>query len=151
MVNSKAKGGAAEREVIKLFNTMLGGGFSRQPNQKNGHDVIAPDNFPYATEVKDNRGLKTRHFINPNKLLQDFWKQTCKNAKAIDKTPQLVCKVEGVWFCVMEIVHSDMNYPLIEFELNGTAVAATKLEGWVKYYKRRLNEYRRENNSAENF
>lgn len=151
MVNSKAKGGAAEREVIAQYNAAFGGGFSRQPNQKNGHDVVAPDSFPYATEVKDNRGIKTRHFVNPPKLLQDFWRQTCKNAKAIGKAPQLAIKVEGVWFCVVEIAHSDMSYPLIEFELNGTAVAATKLEGWVKYHKRRMNEYRRENNSTENF
>lgn len=145
MVNSKAKGGAAEREVIAQYNAAFGGGFSRQPNQKNGHDVISPDFFPFATEVKDNRGLKTRHFIKPNALLEQFWRQTCKNAKAINKKPQLACKIEGVWFVIHEIVDSDMQYPLIEFELLGNALAATKLEGWIKYYKRGLNEYRRAN------
>lgn len=138
MVNSKAKGGAAERDVIKQFNTAFGGGFSRQPNQKNGHDVIAPDSFPFAAEVKDNRGLKSRHFINPNKLLLDFWKQTSKNAKSINKLPLLVCKVEGIWLCVVQLAYSDMQYPLIELELNGDAVGVTKLEGWIKYQKRRL-------------
>lgn len=151
MVNGSKKGSKAALDVMKLFNTALGGGFSKTKHWQPGKDIDAPDYFDFAIECKHVKYILTKHLAFPNKYLKPYWAQARRQAKEEEKKPLLICKIEGVWWVICKIPDSDLQYPLIEVEILGDQVAATLLDGWLKTYKRRLNEYRRENNSTENF
>lgn len=68
-----------------------------------GPDVVAPDDFSWAIEIKDAKTIRLKHIWKPNKKLQDFWSQAKLQAQQAKKTPLLVVKIEGIWFCWEEV------------------------------------------------
>lgn len=103
MVNSRRKGNRGEREALNILKSHFGGHWERKPLGIPGPDLLAPDDFPYAVEVKNEKAIRAIHLIGtPTKKLHDFWKQADAQADALDKLPLLVCKVESVWFACSE-------------------------------------------------
>jgi hypothetical protein len=102
MVNSRKKGNAAERYVCKTLSKYFNGKFERRSMGYNGCDIICPDDFQWAPEVKDNKQITLKHLFAPTKLLKDFWQQALFQAKKNNKVPLLVVKIEGMWFCWMK-------------------------------------------------
>jgi Holliday junction resolvase len=99
MINSRAKGNRAERDVIKILNKHFPGPFERRTMGLAGADIVAPDDFPWAIEVKNDFNLKLKHFWKPTERLHDFWDQAQRQATIVKKRPLLVAKIEGMWFC----------------------------------------------------
>ena len=64
-----------------------------------GSDIICPDDFKWAVEVKNDKSVKLKHLFKPTAKLIDFWVQTAKQAAHQSKSPLLVAKIEGMWFC----------------------------------------------------
>lgn len=63
-----------------------------------GSDIVTPDKFPFAVEVKHRKTLKAIHLLmGKNKQLNDWWKQAETQAKAANKQALLIVKVEGKW------------------------------------------------------
>lgn len=101
MTNSRAKGNRGEREVLKILKSHFGGEpWERKSMGIPGPDLLTPNEFPYAVEVKFNKSIKLIHFFKENKQLKDWWKQTQEQAFALNKTPLLIVKVEGIWFAI---------------------------------------------------
>lgn len=109
MVNSKAKGGAAERLIAKILADWWGEPFARRPNKQKGSDHIVPKSFPFAVEVKDDKKLKVRHFFNPTNVIREFWEQARSQAEREHKQPLLICKAEGTWFAVSDLQMSRID------------------------------------------
>ena len=87
MVNSRAKGASAEREVAAILFDKLGLTFKRdleQYRQKDLGDLICDEPFPFVIEVKR---YKTGCAAQPA-----WWDQVCKAATAANKQPLLVYK-----------------------------------------------------------
>jgi Holliday junction resolvase len=106
MVNSRAKGNRAEREVIKTLKRHFVGPFERRTMGLPGPDVVAPDEFHWAIEVKDDKTVRLKHIWKPTQKLIEFWEQATQQARVIRKNPLLVVKIEGLWFA-WNVVHFD--------------------------------------------
>lgn len=99
-INSRAKGNRAERTVLKILKKHFGGEpWERKSMGIPGPDLLTPDNFPYAVEIKDDKSVRLKHFWKPNKQLKDFWEQAESQANGLGLEPLLIAKVEGIWFC----------------------------------------------------
>jgi Holliday junction resolvase len=96
-INSRRKGNNAEREVCKILSKHFGGKFERRSMGIAGSDIVAPDDFPYAVEVKHHKTVRAIHLFKGHNQLRKWWKQT--EAQASGKRPLLIVKVEGSWFC----------------------------------------------------
>jgi Holliday junction resolvase len=97
MVNSRAKGNQAERDVIKIFKKHFGGHWERKPMGIPGPDILAPDNFNYNVEVKNDKSIKLKHLYKPCERLKAYWQQAIDQSTK-DKLPLLCIKIEGLWF-----------------------------------------------------
>jgi len=102
-VNGRRKGSAAEREICKLFSMWWNGTFQRRSLGIAGSDIVTPDGFPWALEVKHVKTMKTRHLWKPTADLVKFWKQACDQAAIEDRDPLLVAKIEGAWFVIQQM------------------------------------------------
>lgn len=101
MVNSRLKGNKAERDVIKILSKYFPGKFERRSMGIAGSDIICPDSFRYAPEVKHHKTVKAIHLlIGKNKKLNDWWEQADYQAsQQMGKSTLLIVKCEGKWFC----------------------------------------------------
>jgi hypothetical protein len=100
VVNSRLKGNKAERDVIKILSKYFPGKFERRSLGIAGSDIVCPDSFRYAPEVKHRKTVKALHLlIGKNKMLNDWWKQADHQAKVAEKHTLLIVKCEGKWFC----------------------------------------------------
>ena len=87
MVNGRAKGAAAEREIAKLLFDELGLSFKRDLEQYRAADhgdLICDEPFPFVIEVKR---YKTGCAPQPA-----WWDQVCAAAKSAGLLPMLVYK-----------------------------------------------------------
>ena len=100
MVNSRKKGNVGERQVIKILSKYFPGKFERRSMGVAGSDIVTPDKFDFAVEVKYHKTVKAFHLlIGKNKLLNTWWKQAEQQAEGTTKSPLLIVKCEGKWFC----------------------------------------------------
>jgi Holliday junction resolvase len=117
MVNSRAKGNRAEREVIKTLKKYFPGRFERRTMGLAGADIVAPGDFKWAIEVKHDKSVRLKHIWKPTLKLMDFWLQARTQAAIAKKTPLLIAKIEGIWLCWEEIPNSfDFAHWVHEFE-----------------------------------
>lgn len=106
MVNSRAKGNEAERAVVKILSRYFPGKFERRSMGIAGCDIVCPEDFLWAPEVKNNKMVRLKHFWKPTLQLTTFWVQTKTQAAALGKLPLLIVKAEGLWFCWDNIPNS---------------------------------------------
>lgn len=120
MVNSGKKGNASTRLIGAILGEWWRGKkFERRKDYYQGSDLIVPDDFPFAVEVKDWKELRIKHFFNPTALLKSFWEQARNQAEKEGKRPLLICKSEGTWFALT----SDMwSCNVLELRLDGQLV-----------------------------
>ena len=102
MINSRRKGNSAERAVCKILSHYFGGKFERRSMGIPGSDIVCPDNFPYAVEVKHDKRVKGIHLFKGHHSLRGFWKQAIKQGLAVSKDALLIVKVEGLFFVTAE-------------------------------------------------
>ena len=97
---SKTKGRSFEYVVRDLFSEHFNNKFERVPlsgalEYLKG-DVYCPwlPEFPYCIEAKHHKEVPWNNLISAKKssLLLDFWKQTCRGANQMKKSPLLVYK-----------------------------------------------------------
>ena len=100
MVNSRAKGNDGERAVCKILSQWWGGHWERRSMGVPGPDLVTPDDFPWAVEVKNHKTIHPGHFWYPTKMLQDWWWQASRQATQCDRLPLLVVKALGDWYVV---------------------------------------------------
>ena len=90
MVNSRAKGSSAEREVAAILFDDLGLTFKRDLEQYRSADrgdlLCADMDFPAVIEVK--------RFAKGVQARPAWWDQVCKAARAADKWPLLVYRYD---------------------------------------------------------
>lgn len=99
MINSRAKGNRAEREVLKILKAKYGGEpWERKSMGIPGPDLLTPDDFPYAVEIKHDKRVRCKHLFSGHSVLEGFWKQAVTQASALGKKPLLIVKAEGIWF-----------------------------------------------------
>ena len=98
MVNSRAKGNTAERYVVNVLSKYFDGDFERRSMGYEGSDIICPENFLWAPEVKNKKTIKLKHLWKPTKELISFWEQAVFQAKILNKLALLCIKIEGLWF-----------------------------------------------------
>lgn len=67
-----------------------------------GCDVVAPPDFPFSIEVKDDKTVRAIHFFRPTALVTQYWKQAKDQATEAAKQPLLCAKVDGQWFAAMK-------------------------------------------------
>ena len=85
MVNSRAKGASAEREVAAMLAEHIGLTFKRDLEQYRASDhgdLVCDEPFPFVIEVKR---YKTGCAAQPA-----WWDQVCRAAQSVDKWPLLV-------------------------------------------------------------
>jgi hypothetical protein len=99
MINSRRKGNAAEREVCKILSKHFPGKFERRSMGIAGSDIVCPEDFKWAVEVKHHKTVRAIHLLKGHHMLDKWWNQACSQASATDKQPLLVVKAEGTWFC----------------------------------------------------
>jgi hypothetical protein len=99
-VNSRRKGNQAERDVIKILKKYFGGHWERKSMGIPGPDILAPEDFPFVIEVKNDKTVKAIHLLAKpdNQKLMRYWTQAVGQAQNTGKTALLVIKVEGHWF-----------------------------------------------------
>ena len=120
MVNSRKKGNRAENEVVKILSKYFSGHFERRSMGIAGSDIVCPDNFKYAPEIKHRKTLKAIHLlIGKNIQLNDWWDQAEIQASEAGKQALLVVKCEGKWFAT-EFSPKDVGHWLL-------------LEDWCKH------------------
>ena len=82
-INSRTKGKVGEREAIQIMRDYLGEDYEFTRNlvqtRSGGHDIIGPDNFPFAIEVKR---AKTP-------LINQWWAQAKDQADRAELIPAL--------------------------------------------------------------
>ena len=101
MVNGRQKGNKAERDVIAVLRKHFGGEpWQRRSMGVDGYDIITPDWFRWAIEVKDRKSVKLKHLWKPTKELRSFWQQAVDQSLTERKKPLLVIKIEGLWFAI---------------------------------------------------
>ena len=132
MVNSRLKGNRGERKVIEFFRNWWGGNWERRSMGYEGSDLIVPDNFPFAVEVKDNEQLLARHFFHPTKLFKDMWQQAKIQAFDQGKAPLLVVNVEKKWYIIapLSMSMSDSGSVLTR-RLNGDSVEIMTVDDFM--------------------
>lgn len=101
MINSRAKGAAAEREVANILNTALGSKLVRNLEQtrSGGHDLIDNSGVldKYAIEVK-------RYAKITESMVVGFWQQCVEQAQQVSKEPVLIYKQNyGEWRVVVRM------------------------------------------------
>lgn len=133
MINSKAKGNSAERVVCKLFRDALGGKWERRSMGIPGCDIVAPESFQYALEVKHDKTLRCYHFWYPTDKLVSFWDQA-KAQTPLGKRPLLVMKVEGKWFVIWQAGPTVGPIPAqwMNTKIGDDWVAITLLDSFLK-------------------
>lgn len=91
MVNGRAKGSSAEREVGKILFEHLGLTFKRDLEQYRAGDhgdlICDEMDFPFVIEVK-------RYRAGGHPPSPAWWDQVCKAARAADKLPLLVYRYD---------------------------------------------------------
>lgn len=98
MVNSRRKGNTAEREVVTILRSHFPGKWERKSMGIPGPDILPPDGFPYAIEVKNVKTVRLKHLFQPTLQLRGFWKQAVRQANDLNTEPLLIAKIEGIWF-----------------------------------------------------
>lgn len=134
MVDSRDKGRRAECKVINFFEMWWGGHWERRSCGYEGSDIITPDNFPFAVEVKHDEKLLARHFFYPTKFFTDCWKQAKKQAydKGEGKSPLLVANVESKWYCVQPLSMSMSSVgSVLTRTLDGDQVEIMSIDDWM--------------------
>lgn len=133
MVNSKAKGGQAEREVMALLKEWHPGEWRRKPFCQKGSDLITPETFPWSVEVKNDKQLHLGHLWKPTRFLQACWEQTIEQAFDDNKKPLLIMKIEGSWFAAT-VLDGKYNtaYNLVNFD--GKPVIIRTLQDFIWVY-----------------
>jgi hypothetical protein len=111
MINSRRKGNNAEREVCKILSKHFPGKFERRSMGIAGSDIVCPDDFPYAVEVKHDKRISAIHLFKGHNVLRKWWEQACKQTPE-GKRPILLAKVEGCWF-----VYYGMEWHLLQLWL----------------------------------
>lgn len=112
MVNSRRKGNQAERDVINILRPHFPGKWERKSMGIPGPDILPPDNFPYAIEVKNVKTVRLKHLFQPTKELEKYWRQAVDQAEDLNKKPLLVAKIEGIWFAFEPIADEYTWAPL---------------------------------------
>ena len=116
MVDSRQKGRTAETNAKKELIKLTGLGWERTPlsgalsaKHKLKGDLYVPDvRVKYCVEVKHYKDdhLTSKILTNKNPQLQQWWEQTAREAKEIDKEPLLIFKFDrSKWFAAF----SDWN------------------------------------------
>lgn len=59
--------------------------------------------FPFWFDVKFSKTTKARHFFRPTASMLEWWNKTKLNAAEDGKSPLLVIKAEGVWYCIQPL------------------------------------------------
>jgi|JI10StandDraft_1071094.scaffolds.fasta_scaffold803891_1 hypothetical protein len=98
---SRRKGAASEREMVREFRRAFGGEWARSKVGYAQHDISAPDDFPFAIEVKNHDTITTRHFFSPTSLLKSFWTQTKEQAEKVKKEPMLCVNADRHWYAIV--------------------------------------------------
>jgi len=102
-INSRVKGNKAEREVAKILSHHFGRKFERRSMGMAGSDIVCPDGFPFAVEVKHDKRVKAIHLFKGHNVLRTFWKQALQQGIAVCKDALLIVKCEGLWFVTHEV------------------------------------------------
>lgn len=132
MVNSRQKGNRGERKVMQFFRNWWGGDWERRSMGYEGSDLITPDNFPFAVEVKDCEQLVTRHFFYPTKFLLACWQQAKVQAFDQGKAPLLVANVESKWYCVQPLSMSMSSVgSVLTRKLGDDQVEIMSIDDWM--------------------
>lgn len=132
MVNSKLKGNKGEVQVLNLFRNWWGGHWERHSMGYAGSDLITPENFPFAIEVKFDDKIQARHFFHPTKFLIKCWQQAKSQAADKGKSPLLVAKAEGTWYCIgpLSMSMSD-NGEVLTRKLDGDSVEIQTIDSFM--------------------
>lgn len=97
-----------------------------------GDDIITPDNFPFAIEVKDDEKLVTRHFFHPTKFFLDCWRQAKVQAFDKGKAPLLVANVESKWYCIAPLSMSmSESGSVLTRKLDGDSVEILSIDDFM--------------------
>jgi len=83
-VNSRRKGASFERQIVKDLCDHLGEGFTRNLDQTRdgGHDIKAPEWFPFALELK--------RYAKGSGCKPEWWAQAAAQAKAAGKLSAVI-------------------------------------------------------------
>lgn len=136
-INSRRKGHAAERKLVKLFEAWWGEPFFRTPGsgsfvtrgfvRKDGvdlaGDIVTTDSgFPFCIESKKVESWKLEQlFSNSEKtIFQDWWEQAASEGHTVGKVPLLVfSKNRSENFMAMRVDHAQA-FGILEHLSSGT-------------------------------
>jgi len=142
MVDSRAKGAKAETDVKKVLAKYSGHGWERIPlsgalDAKHGlkGDLYIPgQTVKYCVEVKHYKDdhLTSKVLTDKNPQIIEWWEQTIREAKQINKIPLLIYKFDrSKMFVAFEDMPTQM-YNYITICVNDHVFHTAELNTWLK-------------------
>lgn len=139
---SKIKGSAYEAKIATLFTTEFGKQFRRVPlsgalEWMKGDIIVIEDTawFPYTIECKHYKDLEWNNFLTAKTSdIHNFWRQTLREAKVMNKKPLLVFR----WNRSKDYVAYDDDIQVASFvqvKAYGNEFKISLLSDWLKAIK----------------
>ncbi len=102
-INSRQKGNRFEREIAKVLSNWAGETFQRRSMGYVGSDLITPNDFPFAVEVKNNKADILDIFRYKSEL-NGWWAQALAQSVSEGKEPLLAFKhgQKGRYFMITQ-------------------------------------------------
>ena len=141
---SKQKGAKFERDVCTILTKSLGKEFKRVPLSGSLEylkgDVWCPTDtnfFPFCVECKHHREIPFNNLLTAKTSpIWEFWTQTIREAKVMDKAPLLVFKWDrSKVFCAF-VTSAIKVSPRYEVVANGSHITICLLDDFLAAYKK---------------
>jgi Holliday junction resolvase len=144
-VDSRAKGARAESDLVKKLKTVTGHDFKRVPLSGGLHashglkgDLYIPNSLNiYCIEVKHYKDdhLTSKVLTDKESQLEQWWKQTIREAAQISRKPLLIYKFDrSKWFAAWKDDFPNANhYKYMVININGMEFFTSKLDDWLTY------------------
>lgn len=144
MVDSRQKGARAEADIVKKLADHTGLNFKRIPmsgalDASHGlkGDVYVPNSLNiYCIEVKHYKDdhLTSKVLTDKTPQIEEWWKQTIREAAQISRKPLLIYKFDrSKIFVAFKDMPNYTNYNWMYLNINGHEFYTSKLDDWLKY------------------
>lgn len=143
MVDSRAKGAVAETKVRDELRKLTGLQWERVPGSgaldpkhklKGDLYLVSAVNI-FCVEVKHYKDdhLNTTLFTGKNPQLLEWWKQTIRESKQVDREPLLIFKHDRSKLFAAYLSMPNNNFPYIFVNIGDYEFYISLLDDWIKY------------------
>lgn len=130
---STEKGRRGEQDIAARFRRALGGSWGRRGLGHSGTDLVTPDGFPWAIEVKNYSSIAIGEILllKADSRIEKWLAEACKKSPSKAYGAVLVCKFRSRWF--VYLYGKPGSFPEFCPVLSRGQTIGTTLESFLAY------------------